>query len=275
MAARTQSRLTLAVACAMMHVAGVSGCTNSSHSLQRAFQDVDGCMVLLDASTGTIERYNPERCREAFSPCSTFKIPNSIIGLETGAIRDADEVIAWDGVQRDRPELNRDHTLRSAIAHSVVWYYQELARRVGPDCMHMWIDRLDYGNHDLTGGVTQFWLQSTLMISADQQVDFLRQLQTGSLPVSWRTQDIVREITPSLQMGNVIVHGKTGSGRASADAKRHLDLGWYVGWVEQADHVWVFAANASAEGVFGPQVRRRVLQALKGRGVLPDDVPIE
>ena len=86
-----------------------------------------GCFVLLDLKSGNTVRYKPERASIRFSPCSTFKIPNSMIGLETGVVKDLDQVFKWDGVPRSRQAWNQDHTLRSAVRESAVWYFQELA----------------------------------------------------------------------------------------------------------------------------------------------------
>src|SRR6185503_18189573 len=117
---------------------GSQGCTSAQKKrmqeqearLKARFGDADGCFVLLDVAHSQYVRVNAARCATRFSPCSTFKIPNSLIGLETGVIEDADYMIAWDKIVRDRPEWNKTHTLRTAMENSVVWYYQELARRV-------------------------------------------------------------------------------------------------------------------------------------------------
>ena len=60
-----------------------------------------------------------DRSGEPQLPASTFKIPNSVIALETGVVGDPDkDVFQWDGVTRSIEAWNRDHTLRSAIAAS-------------------------------------------------------------------------------------------------------------------------------------------------------------
>src|SRR5712671_5145762 len=91
--------------------------------------------------------------------------------------------------------------MRSAFSNSVVWYYQELARRIGPKRMADFVQRLDYGNHTTSGGITNFWLESTLRISADEQVAFVRRLWADSLPVSKGVQQTTRELM-ELSRGN-------------------------------------------------------------------------
>jgi beta-lactamase class D len=221
--------------------------------------------VLLDVSGNQLLRYNPQRCGTRFSPCSTFKIPNSLIGLETGVIADADYVIKWDGVVRERPELNRNHTLRSAIANSVVWYYQEVARRVGEQRMQEFLDAIPYGNRDISGGLTTFWLGTSLKISPDEQVEFLRRLQRDELPFSRRSMQVVREILVQDSRPGLIYRGKTGSNRG---ANGEPDLGWYVGWVEHDGDVYVFATNISGRGTFGPRAREITENILRERGIL-------
>ena len=261
-----RSILAIAVACCAAACA-VAAPSAVEVDLSRHFGGVrDGCMVLWDLRRGEMARYRPARCARRFSPCSTFKVPNAMIGLETGVIPDADHVIAWDGVVRDRPETNRDHTLRSAVRESVVWYFQELARRVGQQRMRRWIDTLGYGNRDLSGGLTTFWLQSSLAISADEQVDFLRRLVRGELPFSTRTMEIGRELIALEEQGGRVLRGKTGSGRGAGEAG---DLGWFIGSVTGPDVEVVFACNVEGKGAWGPQARRIALAVLAERGIWP------
>lgn len=88
--------------------------------------------MLYDMKSNSYIYYDSARCCERFSPASTFKIPNSIIGLETGVIADENFVIQWDSVMR-REVCNKDLTLKEAIKQSCIAYYQELARRVGAE----------------------------------------------------------------------------------------------------------------------------------------------
>src|SRR5260221_8767466 len=107
-------------------------------------------------------------------PASTFKIPNSIIALETGVVTDPDkDVFKWDGVTRSIEAWNRDHTMRSAIAASAVPVYQEIARRIGQERMQKYVDLLEYRNRDIGGRIHQFWPTGQLPHAPDQQIEFL------------------------------------------------------------------------------------------------------
>jgi beta-lactamase class D len=181
------------------------------------------------------------RSGEARLPASTFKIPNSLIALETGVVAEPDkDVFKWDGVTRSIEAWNKDHTLRSAIAASAVPVYQEIARRIGVERMQKYVDLLEYGNRDIGGGIDQFWLTGHLRIDPIQQVDFVDRLRRGVLPVSKRSQDLVRDILPVTKVGDATIHAK--SGLLGAEIGKP-SLGWMVGWAEKGSQQTVFAMN--------------------------------
>ena len=180
-----------------------------------------------------------DRSGEARLPASTFKIANSVIALETGAVGDPDkDVFKWDGVKHDNEAWNRDHTLRSAIAVSAFPVYQEIARRIGPERMQKYVDTLDYGNRNIGGGIDWFWVRGDLRIDPVQQVDFVDRLRRGVLPVSKRAQDLVRDILPVTKVGEAVIRAKTG-----LTDREHGSLGWLVGWAEKGSMNTVFALN--------------------------------
>jgi beta-lactamase class D len=182
-----------------------------------------------------------DRSGQAVLPASTFKIPNSVIALETGVVGDPDkDVFKWDGVTRSIEGWNRDHTLRSAIAVSAVPVYQEIARRVGQERMQKYVDLFEYGNRDIGGGIDQFWLTGKLRIDPVQQVDFVDRLRRGALPVSKRSQELARDILPVTKAGDSVIRAKTGL--VGADVGRP-SLGWLVGWAEKGSEQTVFALN--------------------------------
>jgi beta-lactamase class D len=181
------------------------------------------------------------RSGEAKLPASTFKIPNSVIALETGVVGDPDkDIFKWDGVVRSIEAWNRDHTMRTAIAASAVPVYQEIARRIGPERMQKYVDLFDYGNRDIGGGIDQFWLTGNLRIDPVQQIDFVDRLRRGVLPVSKRSQELVRDILPVTQSGDAVIRAK--SGLLGAEVGKP-SLGWMVGWAEKGSAQTVFALN--------------------------------
>jgi beta-lactamase class D len=253
-------------------LAGSTCVETAAQDLSRYFQNTEGAFVLYDLKNNRYLRHNEQRCRQRFSPFSTFKIPNSLIGLETGVIKDAEFVIPWDrrkypAESNLMPEWNRDQTLRSAIKYSVVWYYRELARHVGESRMKEWVTRFDYGNRDTSGGIDRFWLHSTLQVSADEQIEFLKKLYREQLPVSKGSIEIVKDILRLERTADYTLSGKTGGGPISEGNY----LGWFVGYLEAKGNVYFFAINLEG-GSFAAIRERRVnltKQILTDLGFLP------
>lgn len=236
------------------------------NSLAKHFEGMEACFVMKELTAGTVWRYNPARAAERFSPCSTFKIPNSMIALQEGIVRDTATMWKWDGVLRSREETNRDQNLRSAMRDSVVWYFQEVARRVGEARYRHWLRELAYGNEDTSAGLTEFWLDSSLKISAEEQVAFLERFVRGELPFDRWVQESVRDILVQDATTQRVHRGKTGSARGRDGGP---DLGWYVGWVEgENGRIFVFACNVSGKGQWGPEVRKIVEAILTERRIL-------
>jgi beta-lactamase class D len=212
-------------------------------SLAKRFSDAGtvGTFVGYRVDDYLIVASDKQRSGEAKLPASTFKIPNSLIALETGVVGDPDkDVFKWDGVKRDIEAWNKDHTLRSAIAASAVPVYQEIARRIGPERMQKYLREFDYGNADIGGGIDQFWLTGALRIDPVEQVDFVDRLRRGTLPVSKRSQDLVRDILPVTKVGDATIRAKTGLLGAEVGKP---SLGWIVGWAEKGETQTVFALN--------------------------------
>jgi beta-lactamase class D len=211
--------------------------------LQKRFFDLgtEGTFVGYKVDDYLIIASDKVRSGDDKLPASTFKIPNSLIALETGVVADPDkDVLKWDGVVRSIEAWNKDHTLRSAIAASVVPVYQEIARRIGAERMQKYLDLFDYGNRDIGGGIDQFWLTGSLRIDPIQQVDFVDRLRRGVLPVSKRSQDLVRDILPMAKVGDATIRYKTGLLGAE---RGQPSLGWVVGWAEKGSQQTVFAMN--------------------------------
>ncbi len=197
---------------------------------------VDGCFTILNNSNGEITVYNMQLDTQRVLPASTFKIVNSLIGLETGKITDEKMVIKWDSVKRSNEDWNKDLNMEQAFKVSSVPYYQEVARRIGRDTMQHWIDILEYGSKNISGPIDSFWLNNTLKISPDEQLGLVKRLYFDKLPFQKRTQQIVRNVM--LQEDNTLykLSYKTGWG---SDEKQNA-IGWVVGWIEENLHVYFF-----------------------------------
>lgn len=241
---------------------------DESPALAPIFQEqkARGTFVLLDAKTGHLTAHNATRAAKRFIPASTFKIPNSIIGLETGVVKSADEVLPYGGKPQPFPDWEHDMGLREAIRLSAVPIYQELARRIGPARMKEWVARLEYGNANIGTTVDRFWLDGPLEISAVEQTQFLDRLAKGKLPIRAETLTAVKEITQIEKTDAYTLHGKTGW-CMSTDP----DIGWWVGWVERDGKVAAtFALNVDVVEKEDAAKRLPIAKAcLRALGVLP------
>lgn len=216
---------------------------NLEKNISEIFKGYDAAFVLYDYNNQKFVKHNPERCAERFLPASTFKIPNSLIGLETGVIIDAEFVIPWDSVKTWNPAWNKDHTLRSAVQTSCVPYFRELARSVGREKSQYYLNVFDYGNKVIGEKEDFYWLDNSLKISADEQVVFLNKFYENKLPVSLRNINIVKEIIIIDSTENYILRAKTGGG----EKEDGIFIGWYVGYLETKSNIYLFALNIDAE----------------------------
>ena len=143
-----------------------------------------GCMLVLDLEGGDVLGLGDGNCDEATNPASTFKVLHALFALQTGVVTGPDETVKWDGSDQYFDVWERDHTLRSAIYHSVVWYFQRTARAIGEEKMTQLLRAIDYGNADPSSAIDRFWLgDSSLRVTGHQQLEFMRRLVAGGLPI--------------------------------------------------------------------------------------------
>ncbi len=240
--------------------------------LAHAFDEerVLGGITVFDSATGELIASDPELAKRPFHPASTFKIPHTAIALELGVLDNPDSPMPWDGKFSPNEEWNRDHTLRTAMQVSCFPCFQRVARSIGPVRMQEWLDRLDYGNHDVRGAIDTFWMVGNLEITAIEQLDFLRRLDTLKLPISQRTVDIVKDVI-ALDVGaSHVFYGKTG---LYGPPESKEEVGWFVGFVafEKRSVYFATLVTGRASDVEIMPVRRRVTEkVLRSLGVLPD-----
>ncbi|TBW32522.1 class D beta-lactamase [Azotobacter chroococcum] len=199
-----------------------------------------GTFVLYDVEADQFVGYDRVRAETRFVPASTYKIPNTLIGLSVGAVDNVDEVLPYGGHHQPFKAWEKDMGLRDAIAISNIPIYQELARRIGPERMREGISKIGYGNQDIgpNTSIGTFWLVGPLKISALEQTKFLAKLAKETLPFSQDQQKKVREIITLEQGDNWKLYGKTGWENAPG-----AGIGWWVGWVEKGNRIYPFALN--------------------------------
>lgn len=200
---------------------------------------VEGAFAGYDVTAARLFLVNDPRAQQRFSPASTFKIANSLIALETGVVRDENEIIPY---RSDDPpfmqEWARDMSMREAIKLSNVPIYQELARRIGLARYREWLTRLSYGNGETGATLERFWLDGSLQISAVEEAHFVAALAQRKLPMSIRAQESVRDILKYETIRDYTIYAKTGWCRACQP-----QIGWWVGWVARGGRIFAFALN--------------------------------
>ncbi len=228
-------------------------------------------LVILNSSSGEVIDRDPGLSARRLSPCSTFKIYNTLIGLELGVIQDPDAPwYRWDKVTRAIEGWNRDLTLREAFRVSSVPAYQILAREIGAKRMQEFLDAISYGTRDISAGIDIFWLPRpgtvSLVISAYEQVDLLNRLLKGDLPFDPAHVAILRDIMRVRETEKGTLYGKTGSGM---DPSGNGSLGWFVGFAESQGVTYPFACNITGgDNVSGKAAREIVEKALFSLGIL-------
>lgn len=266
----------LSVLAVLACIAG--GCTQGQRgtlqesAVRSVLKEPPGGFVLMVTDSDTALRVNADRCAERLPPCSTFKIWNTMIALEIGLVSSPDEPFyRWDGHKRFLADWNQDLTLKQAFAVSCVPAFQPLAERIGPERMQAWLDRINYGDGNISAGITEFWLprpgRQTILISADEQVMLLRRLLRGELPFPAEKVSILREIMRVRQTDKGELFGKTGTGRLTEGPEQ---VAWFVGWVESRTDkkTRAFACVVRGDGLTGLDVRAMVERILDAGGLL-------
>ncbi|MDA0185661.1 penicillin-binding transpeptidase domain-containing protein [Solirubrobacter phytolaccae] len=256
--------LTLAVPTAAAHAAPVQ-----RPDLERHFTaaGTTGTMVVQRSGHRPRTWVVGERSAQRFLPSSTFKIPNALLAIDRGVASGADQPypgpnpnVLVDGAPFLPVVCEGDLTLATALANSCIPIFQRIARQVGLRTYTRELARMDYGNHDMAGAqVDRFWLDGPLAISAREQVEFLRRLERGALPVSRRAVHEVQDMLVLERDKCGVLRGKTGYVFTTAPR-----VGWWVGWVERGEDTYTFALNLDITRPEHPAARMTIGRAILG-----------
>jgi len=187
-------------------------------------------------------------------PASTYKIPHSIIALETGVVAGEDSIQKWDGNKKFVKAWEQDLSFTDAFRFSCVPCYQAIARKIGEVRMNRFLARLKFGNMKVdSSNIDVFWLKGESKITQFQQIDFLKRLQNSRLPISKNTARIVKKIMIIERKKNYVLRGKTGW--AVRDGNNN---GWFVGYMEQGENVFFFAVNINPKGKFNMKLFSKI-----------------
>ena len=218
--------------------------------------ELTGTIVISSIESDQSFTHNKPRALTSYSPASTFKIFNSLIALEENVANNKDELFVWDGTPRSVESWNQNHTLKSAFMASCVWCYQSLAEKIGPESYRKHLTAARFGSLDESFNVTEFWLDGSLRICAEGQVDFMKRLIRRRLSYSATSYEELRDVMLREETGSYQLRAKTGWTGS---------IGWFVGYVETSDDTWVFALNADVMDInlmlILPDITKEILKA--------------
>ena len=209
------------------------------------FGGLTGAAVIYDRAENRYAVYNGELAGTRRSPCSTFKIISSLIGLEQGIILPDDSVRTWSGEIFWNEDWNRDIGFEDAFRTSCVWYFREVIDEIGRETMQKELEKLAYGNCDISDwkgeqntnnsnrALTGFWIESSLKISPKEQTEVMERIFGENSTYSEETIEILKEVMrlPEEYGTDIPVYGKTGMGKTDGIT---VDA-WFTGFAETSE----------------------------------------
>lgn len=231
--------------------------------LSAYFDEFDGSFVLYDMEADQYRIYNEDKSTLRVSPDSTYKIYSALIGLESDVITSDHSTMKWNGKNYPYESWNRDQNLSSAMRHSVSWYFQELSERIPRETIQAYLQQMDYGNKDLSGG-SDFWLESSLKISPVEQVQLLVAFYTNQFGFEDSNIQTVKNSLIVEEDDGYRLSGKTGTGNVNGKNSN----GWFIGYVEDRDNTYFFATTIQNEdNSLGSKAAEITLSILKDKGI--------
>ena len=207
------------------------------------FGKYEGSFVLYDLGNDAWSIHDIEHATLRVAPDSTYKIYDALFGLEEGVITPEDSFIAWNGESYPFEAWNADQTLQSAMASSVNWYFQSVDEQLGTTSVYDYIKKIGYGNKNMSGDFSTYWMESSLEISPVEQVELLTKLQNNSLSFAPENINAVKDSICISSSDAGSFYGKTGTGRVNGQDVN----GWFIGYIETADNTYFFATNIGAD----------------------------
>ena len=237
------SRLSALLLAVLIFIFGCSKPEFEENDFNKIFdeQNVDGCFILFDVKNESTIKSNLEKCNTGFLPASTFKIPHTLIAMELGIISDTSFTLKWDGTKRFADVWNKDHNLSSALKYSVVWYYEEIGKRVGNERMADWLNKIEYGNKDVSG-TYPYWLRGNLRITPNEQMEFIKKFYFENLSFKKENIKTVKKILGLEQTENYKLTAKTGWADFNGES-----IGWVVGYLEVENGTYLFVTNITSK----------------------------
>lgn len=201
-------------------------------------QYYDFSVIIFDLKNKHFFIFNDSLSKIPFSPASTFKIPNSIVALENDVVTDENFVLSWDSIIRSNPSWNRTQNLNFAFKNSTVWYFQEVARRIGYKRMTQGLQKIKYcdTSFKIDNDIDKFWLNGNLKKSSYEQVLFMAELSAKTIKLRKNTYQTIEKIMASDTISDSKIYSKTGWALEGNE-----DIGWFVGYVKKGTNKYAFS----------------------------------
>ena len=211
--------------------------------LKKYFDDLNGTIIFYNPENEKYIVYNEQLSEKPSSPCSTFKIFSTYVGLLTNHIDPENSLRRWNGTKYWMNEWNRDIDLDNAFKYSCIWYYRRVIDDIGQETMQQYLNEYNYGNKDISDwkgdlntnepsyDLKGFWIESSLKISPKEQTQVISKIFADLQKAN--NQAVINEMKHVMLAyentdQNLKIYGKTGYGVVNdepADA-------WFVGMYE-------------------------------------------
>ena len=211
--------------------------------LSTYFGEYEGSFVLYDLENDAWSIHDMEHATLRVAPNSTYKIYDALFGLEEGVITPENSFIAWNGKTYPFEAWNADQTLQSAMNSSVNWYFQAVDEQLGASDVYSYVQEIGYGNENMSGDFSSYWMESSLEISPIEQVELLTKLQNNSFGFAPENINAVKDAICLSASDAGTFYGKTGTGRVDGQDVN----GWFIGYIETVDNTYCFATNIGAD----------------------------
>jgi beta-lactamase class D len=194
-----------------------------------------GSFALMENSTEAFTIYNLSAYKDSgYAPLNTFFALPVLIGFDKG-------------------QLNADTNTWVSLDSSL--YYQQLVKQIGRNEILLEIDSIHYGKGIVSANMDSFWRDESLLITADEQLGFIKQLYFKGLPFQKRSQElfskmILKEANSNYKLSYLVATDNALGNQA-----------WVVGYIEENLHPYFFVLHTSATD--GNDLKNRNINLLK------------
>jgi bla regulator protein BlaR1 len=233
-------------------------------NLSKYFAGYEGSFVLYNLQADQYRIYNENNSTVRVSPNSTYKIYSALFALESNVITRENSTMKWNGEHYPYASWNKNQSLSTAMKSSVNWYFQNLDKKVHLNNIQHYLEQINYGNNDLSGGVSQYWIESSLKISPIEQVQLLKAFYNNEFGFNPKNVQTVKEVIQLEEKNGAKLSGKTGTGSVN---EKNIN-GWFIGYVETKENTYFFATNIQNENnSYGSKAVEITKSILKDKGI--------